>query len=108
MADQQPPPFALATALVGQGNRIDYSTRAGQHLYTSATSHLPYTFTGQEASLPAFLQAIRDCAAQSRWEDIFQITIGNDAAGNAITRDLLTQYGEISCILACGTSRRTD
>ena len=46
--------------------------------------------------LPAFLQAIRDRAAQFGWEDIFQITIGNDAAGNALTRDLLTQYGEIT------------
>ena len=51
MADQQPPPFTLAPALVGRGNLVNYSTRAGQHLYTSATSRLPYTFTGQEASL---------------------------------------------------------
>ena len=71
----QPPPFALAPTPVGAGNPIDYSTHAGQHLYTSATNPLPY---------------IRDRACQAGWEDIFQIPIGNDAAGNAITRDLLT------------------
>ena len=92
----QPPPFALAPALVRAGNPIDYSTYAGQHLYTAARNPLPYTFTGQESSLPAFLQAIHDRASQAGWDDIFQITIGNDAVGNAITRDLLTHYGEIS------------
>ena len=61
----QPPPFAPAPALVGAGNFIDYSTCAGQRLYTTARNPLPYTFTGQESSLPAFLQAIRDQASQA-------------------------------------------
>ena len=53
-------PFALATALVGGANPIDYSTHAGQALYASATAPLPYRFEGRESSVPAFLQAIRD------------------------------------------------
>ena len=91
-------PFALAPALVGVDQPLDYSTRAGQNLYASAIAELPYRFTGKEASLPAFLQAIRDRSAQAGWNDIFSITIGLDAQGNNINRDLLTQYGEISLL----------
>ena len=58
-------PFALSPALVGDNDPLDYSTRAGQHLYSSAIAQLPYTFTGKESSLPAFLQSIRDRSAQA-------------------------------------------
>ena len=108
MADQQPqqqppaqqPPavFALAPALVGAANNeiIDYATRTGQSLYMAATKELSYIFDGKNASIPTFLQAVRDRSTSSGWDDIFQITIGNDANGNPINRDLLTQYGEIT------------
>ena len=92
----QPVQFALAPALVGIEQPMDYSTRAGQNLYASAIAELPYCFTGREASLPAFLQAIRDRSTQAGWNNIFSITIGQDNAGNNINRDLLIQYGEIT------------
>ena len=84
------PPFALAPALVGAGQPMDYSTRAGQHLYPTATTELPYKFNGKETSLPAFLQAVRDHLAKSGWDDIFEITT------DAGPRNLLVQYGEIT------------
>lgn len=90
------PPFALAPALIGGIDPIDYSTRAGQTLYNAAIAKLPYTFEGKASSLPAFLQAIRDRATSSGWLDIMQIGIGQEAAGNNILRNLLTQYGEIT------------
>lgn len=90
------PAFALAPALAGGGAPIDYTTRAGQAMYSQATEKLPYLFRGKESSLPTFLQALRDRADAAGWEDIFTITIGADGAGNAINRNLLTQYGEIT------------
>ena len=90
------PAFALAPALINPNQPLDYSTRAGQNLYASATAPLPYTFNGRESSLPAFLQAISNRSATAGWDNIFMITIGNDAAGAAIQRHLLTQYGEIT------------
>ena len=84
------PPFALARALVGAGQPMDYSTRAGQHLYATATTGLPYKLNGKETSLPAFLQAVRDRLAQSGWDDIFEITT------DAGPRSLLVHYGEIT------------
>ena len=83
-------PFALSPALVGENDPLDYSTRAGQHLYSSAIAQLPYTFTGKESSLPAFLQSIRDRSAQAGWDDIFSIMTATGA------KNLLTQYGEIT------------
>jgi hypothetical protein len=91
-------PFALAPALVGaqQGDPIDYSTRAGQNLFTAAVKPLPYIFEGRESSVVTLLQAVRDKSAASGWNDIFSITIGQDAAGNDIVRELLTHYGEVT------------
>ena len=89
-------PFALAPALVGVDQPLDYSTRAGQTLYASATTELPYKFTGKQSSLPTFLEAIRDRATQTGWSDIFSITTGQDANNQPINKDLLTQYGEIT------------
>ena len=89
-------PFALAPALAGANAPIDYSTGAGQAIYADATSVLPYTFEGSDSSLPAFLQAIRDRSDRAGWDDIFTITVGQDANNNNIDRHLLTQYGEIN------------
>ena len=88
--------FALAPALAGGAAPIDYTTQAGQAMYSQATEKLPYLFRGKESSLPTFLQALRNRADAAGWEDIFTITIGADGAGNAINRNLLTQYGEIT------------
>ena len=89
-------PFALAPALVGNQQPIDYSTRAGQTLYSSAIYELPYLFEGKKSSIQGLLQAVRDRSASSGWTDIFDITIGQDNAGNDIFRNLLTQHGEIT------------
>ena len=40
-------------------------------------------------------------SAASEWDGIFQINIGNDAAGNPQFRDLLHQYGEITIDTVC-------
>lgn len=92
------PIFALAPALVGAGANIpiDYATRAGQSLYAQATSELPYVFEGKNSSLKAFLQAVRDRSSDAGWEDIFDITTGQDNEGNNINRSLLTNWGEIT------------
>lgn len=89
-------PFALAPALVGGDQPIDYSTRAGQTLYSAATAELPYKFEGSNSSIPSFLRAIQDRTIAQGWEDIFFITIGQDALGQDILRNLLTHYGEIT------------
>ena len=91
-------PFALAPALVGAQNNelIDYSTRAGQSLYHQAIQPLPYTFKGRESSIVTLLQAVCDRSATSGWSNILSITVGQDANGNDINRDLLTHYGEIT------------
>ena len=87
----QPPPFVLAPALIGQNQPINYSTRAGQHLYAISTATLPYIFEGKDSSLPAFLQAIKDRSAQTGWEDIYEITLGINVARNIETHDMLTK-----------------
>lgn len=87
--------FAIAPALHGAEHPIDYSTRTGQNLYAQATAPLPYIFEGKNSSLPAFLQAVRDRSDASGWDDIFAITT-NDHQGEQVTRNLLTQYGEIT------------
>lgn len=92
----QPPPFALAPALVGANLPIDYSTRAGQSIYATAISPLPIKYDGAPGSLPAFLQVIRNRSAACGWIDIFTINIGQDDQGNDVDRDLLTHYGEIT------------
>mmetsp|Transcript_89540 Transcript_89540/g.175255 ORF Transcript_89540/g.175255 Transcript_89540/m.175255 type:complete len:518 (+) Transcript_89540:268-1821(+) len=91
-------PFALAPALVGAaaGQPIDYSTRAGQALYKEAVAPLPYIFQGKDSSIITLLQSVRDRASSCGWNDIFIITIGQDADGNNIDKDLLTQFGEIT------------
>jgi len=90
------PPFALAPSLIGQNQPWDYSTRVGQNLYHSATEPLPYTFEGKKSSLAVFLQAICARSDQFGWQDIFDVTIGQDENGNDVFRNLLTRYGEIS------------
>ena len=89
-------PSAIAPALAGANNVIDYSTRAGQTLYAQATGKLPYIFQGKQSSLATFLQAVRDRSQTAGWDDIFTITIGQDNAGNDIDRNLITHYGEIT------------
>ena len=96
MAAQPPPNFALAPNLAGAGQAIDYTTRAGQALYSTATQELSYVYNGKDSSLPAFLQAIRDRAASCGWNDIFDITVGQDANNNDIFKNILTQHGEIT------------
>ena len=96
MAAQPPPNFALAPNLAGAGVPIDYSTRAGQALYSNATQELAYVFNGKDSSLPAFLQAIRDRVASCGWNDIFDITVAQDANGNDVFKNILTQHGEIT------------
>lgn len=88
--------FALAPALLDGNNPWDYSTREGQNIYKAACSPLPYTFEGKKSSLPAFLLAVRTRADQFGWTDILDITIGQDAAGHNINRNLLDHYGEIT------------
>lgn len=56
-----PPPitisFALAPALVGNQQPIDYSTPAGQALYSQATEKLPYFYEKKKSSIQGLLQA---------------------------------------------------
>ena len=91
-------PFALAPALVGAAvnDPIDYSTRAGQALYQSATEKFPYIFAGKDSSIVTWLQAIKDRSTVAGWTDILDILVGQDAQGVDIFRPLLDEYGLIT------------
>mmetsp|Transcript_4245 Transcript_4245/g.8897 ORF Transcript_4245/g.8897 Transcript_4245/m.8897 type:complete len:121 (-) Transcript_4245:145-507(-) len=71
-------------------------TRAGALIYIKATKALSYTFEGKNSSLQALLEAVDSCAQQCGWDDILDITIDQDAAGNNISRSILTHFGEIT------------
>lgn len=86
------PPFALAPALINPDAYLDYSTRYGQSLYTTATAPLPRKFDGKPANVLPFLQTVADRAASSGWEAILTINVGGDDPN---WKDLLTEYGQI-------------
>ena len=87
--------FALAPTFVGADHPIDYSTRAGQYLYISATKKLPYIF-GKDNSIPALLQAVRDRSNEPGWSDILDISVGFSVPNVPIFRNLLTHYRKIT------------
>ena len=91
-------PFALTPAMVGGNLPIDYTTRSGQSLFNNGIAPLPFTFDGKPESLQPWIQAFRDKAGSNGWDDILTITVGHDAQGNNIERNLLTQFGEISLL----------
>ena len=96
-------PFTLDPALVGAEHPIDYSTQAGQSLYIYATKELPYIF-GKDNSIPDLLQAVRDLSNESRWSNIFNISVGFSAPNTTIFRNLLTHYGKITLDHVCANA----
>ena len=91
-------PFALAPALVGAANNelIDYSTRTGQGLYRDAIEAFPYLFQGRNSSIATWLHAASDRASVCGWTDVLAISVGQDANGNDIFKNLLTEHGQIT------------
>ena len=99
--NRQPPPpdipppepvFALSPALATRGI-IDYSTRAGEKIYSSATKELDTTkYDGEAQGLMAFLELLEERATNFGWDT--SIMMIPDPEGNQT--NLLTGYGTIT------------
>ena len=101
MALMRPVGGRVATA-PGRASRgvIDYTTKEGMAVYSQATKAL---FDGSEDcpkfgmggdGLLGLVDAVKERAKSAGW-DIFEITWTPDGATAAITKNLLTNYGEI-------------
>ena len=94
-APNNPPPapiFALSPALAAQGI-IDYNSRAGERIYSSATKELDATkYDGEAQGLMAFLELLEERATNFGWDrSIMMIPMDNGQVKN-----LLTEYGTIT------------
>ena len=89
---QPAPNFALSPALATRGI-IDYSTRAGERIYSSATKELdPTRFDGEAQGLMVFLELLEERASNFGWDT--SIMMIPDFNGNPIK--LLSGYGTIT------------
>ena len=90
-----PPPaatFALSPALATRGI-IDYSSRAGEKIYSSATKELDTTkYDGEAQGLIAFLELLEERATNFGWDT--SIMMIPDVNGNPT--NLLTEYGTLT------------
>ena len=99
--NRQPPPpnapppgpiFALSPALATRGI-IDYSTRAGEKIYSSATKELDASkYDGEAQGLMAFLELLEERATNFGWDT--SIMMIPDQNGTPI--NLLNGYGTIT------------
>ena len=86
------PTFALSPALATRGI-IDYSSRAGEKIYSSATKELDATkYDGEAQGLMAFLQLLEERATNFGWDT--SIMMIPDINGNPT--NLLIEYGTIT------------
>ena len=95
----QPPPFALAPALVGQGSQS--ITVQGQGNTFTPLQQIIFptrSCNKNRLSWPSYKPFVIKLTNQDGKN--FS-TVGNDTAGNAITRDLLTNYSEITLENVC-------
>ena len=94
-APNVPPPepvFALSPALATRGI-IDYSSRAGERIYTSATKELGETkYDGEAQGLMAFLELLEERATNFGWDRTIMLIPNEDGT----TKNLLTEYGTIT------------
>ncbi len=83
--------FALSPALATRGV-IDYNTRTGERIYTSATKELDDTkYDGEAHGLTAFLELLGERATNFGWDSsILMIPIPGETPKN-----LLSEYGTI-------------
>ena len=89
---QEGPRFALTPALATRGI-IDYSTRAGERIYMSATKELDSKkYDGEAQGLMAFLELLEERATNFGWDSSIMMipTQGENTAS------LLTEYGTIT------------
>ena len=90
-----PPPepiFALTPALATRGI-IDYSSRAGEKIYSSATKELdPKRYDGEAQGLMAFLELLEERAANFGWDSSTMMV--PDYNRNPV--NLLSGYGTIT------------
>jgi len=61
------PIFALSAARVNPNNFIDYSTSAGQKLFSKVTTYLEYTFDVEEESIQTFIETLSNRAVMAGW-----------------------------------------
>ena len=90
-----PPPaptFALSPALATRGI-IDYSSRAGEKIYSSATKELDTTkYDGEAQGLIAFLELLEERATNFGWDTSIMMV----PDGNGNPTNLLTEYGTLT------------
>jgi len=83
-------PFALSPARLNPDDFIDYSTSAGQKLFSKVTTYLEYTFDVEEESIQTFIETLSNRAVMAGW---------NSRITNILTvaqKNLLSQHGTIS------------
>ena len=94
-APNLPPPqpiFALSPALATRGI-IDYNSRAGERIYTSATKELdPTKYDGEAQGLMPFLELLEERATNFGWDKSIMMIPMPD--GNS--KNLLLEYGTIT------------
>ena len=94
-APNLPPPqpiFALSPALATRGI-IDYNSRAGERIYTSATKELdPTKYDGEAQGLMPFLELLEERATNFGWDKSIMMIPMPD--GNL--KNLLLEYGTIT------------
>ena len=86
------PVFALSPALATRGI-IDYNSRAGERIYTSATKELGDTkYDGEAQGLMAFLELLEERANNFGWDRTIMLIPSEDGTA----KNLLTEYGTIT------------
>jgi len=84
------PIFALSPARLNPDEFIDYSTSAGQKLFSKVTTYLEYTFDVEEESIQTFIETLSNRAVMAGW---------NSGVTNILTisqKNLLSQHGTIT------------
>jgi len=84
------PIFALSPARVNPNDFIDYSTSAGQKLFSKVTAYLEYTFDVEEESIQTFIETLTNRAVMAGW---------NSGVSNILTisqKNLLSQHGTMT------------
>ena len=84
------PVFALSPARVNPSSFIDYSTSAGQKLFSKVTAYLEYTFDVEEVSIQTFIETLTNRAVMAGWN------AGNADILTINNKNLLSQHGIIT------------
>ncbi len=99
MAAEAAPVFALAPALHGAEDFLDFSTSDGIKLYKAMRAPLSQKFDCSSKDLKVFLSAMGDKVEEFGWTNLVEIPQDlEDEDEDAPTRSLLLEYGRITII----------